>query len=690
MAEKGSKPVRWKKWLKVAAITTVTLSAIGGVMVGGGIYYLSKDLPSFSSLEGLKRYEPKQATRVFSDDGQIIGQFYTEKRVFVPLTEMPQEMFQAILAVEDARFYEHHGFDTRRIIIAFLKNIQGLKVKQGASTITQQLTRALFLTPEKTFTRKIKELLLARKIESVLTKDEILELYLNQIYFGEGAYGVQMAAKTYFGKEISEISLEEAAFLAGIPKAPNNYSPYRHPKEARGRQLVVLRRMRQEGYITGAQYAIAQEEGLVFKEKDLGENLAPYFNEYLRQYFVEQYGADLLYKGGLNVYTSLNTRMQEVAESALQKGLIALDQRQGYRAKLGLRNEGDPLVEGAVVVLDAETGGVKAMVGGYDFRRSEFNRAVQARRQPGSAFKPIIFGAAIKAGFTPASIVVDNPVIFRNQVGGKVWKPQNYGEKFYGPISIREALTHSRNLAAIDLLKQVGVGPTIDFARLLGIKSPLAHDLSLALGSSSVTLLELTSAYSVFANKGIRMPPSFFTSVEDPTGHVLEQTEMNAQQVVFEETAFVVTNMLENVIRSGTGRRANVLKQAVAGKTGTTNDFIDAWFIGYTPDLVVGVWVGFDDRRPLGDSESGGSAALPIWLDFMQTILPEVESKPFVAPENIVYAKIDPSTGLLSSDPENGAMEVFVKGTEPKEYRTDLPKPGRFFEWDEEEPAEAL
>ncbi len=690
MAEKGSKPARWKKWFKVIILTGVTLAVIGGAVIAGGIYYLSRDLPSFSSLEGLKRYEPNQATRVFSDDAQIIGQFYTEKRVYVPLTEIPQEMFQAILAVEDARFYEHHGFDFRRILIAFLKNLQGFKVKQGASTITQQLTRALFLTPEKTFTRKIKELLLARKIESVLSKDEILELYLNQIYFGEGAYGVQMAAKTYFGKEISEISLEEAAFLAGIPKAPNNYSPYRRPKEARKRQLVVLYRMRQEGYITEAQYEIAQEEGLVFKEKDLGENLAPHFNEYLRQYFVERYGADLLYKGGLNIHTFLNTRMQEVAERALQKGLMELDQRQGYRKKLGLRKEGDPLVEGAIVVLDVATGGVKALVGGYDFRRSEFNRVTQARRQPGSAFKPIIFGAAIKAGFTPASIVVDNPVIFRNQAGGKIWKPQNYGEKFYGPISIREALTNSRNLAAIDLLKQVGVGPTIDFARLLGIKSPLAHDLSLALGSSSVTLLELTSAYSVFANKGIRMPPSFFISVEDPTGHVLEQTEMNAQQVVFEETAFVVTSMLENVIRSGTGRRANVLKQAVAGKTGTTNDFVDAWFIGYTPDLVVGVWVGFDDRRPLGDSESGGSAALPIWLDFMQTILPEVESKPFVAPENVVYAKIDPATGLLSSDPERGVMEVFVKGTEPKEYLTDVPKPGRFFEWDEEEPAEAL
>ena len=663
----------------------LAIVVVTGSVVGGGVYYLWKDLPS---IDGLKRYEPNQATRVYADDGRVIGQFYTEKRVFVPLTSMPREMFQAILAVEDARFYEHRGFDVYRMIKASIKNLEGFKYKQGASTITQQVARALFLTPEKTFSRKLREIMLAIKIETVLSKDEILELYLNQIYFGEGAYGIQVAAKTYFGKEIGEISLEEAAFLAGLPKAPTQYSPYRRPKQARLRQQVVLKRMREEGYITEAQYKRARASGLVFKEKDLGQNLAPYFIEHLRQDFTRRYGADLIYKGGLNIYTPLNITMQESAEKALRKGLRDLDQRERYQKKSRSSEAGDdPVVEGAIVALDTATGGIKAMVGGYDFRRSEFNRATQARRQPGSAFKPIIFGEAIKQGFSPASIVMDNPLIFKNQATGTVWKPHNYGEKFHGPISLREAMTHSRNLATINLLQQVGVGNVIKFARQLGIKSPLVHDLSLALGTSGVSLLELTSAYSAFANHGVRTSPMFYLSTEDHAGHTLEEVEPEPEQVLFEETAFIITSMLEDVIRSGTGRRANVIERPIAGKTGTTNDFIDAWFIGYTPDLVVGVWIGFDDRRTLGESETGGSAALPVWLDFMQEILPDMPSRPFAVPDNIIYAKIDPVSGLLEPDPEKGKSEVFVRGTEPKKYRVDLPKPTDFFELDEEEEA---
>ena len=670
----------WKGWMRIALLTVLAITVLIGAVIAGGVYYLWKDLPS---IDGLTRYEPNQATRVYADDGRIIGQFYTEKRVFVPLNNMPQEMFQAILAVEDARFYEHKGFDPYRIVKAFIKNLEGFKYKQGASTITQQVARALFLTSEKTFSRKLKEIMLAVKIETILSKDQILELYLNQIYFGEGAYGIQVAAKTYFDKEVSEISLEEAAFLAGLPKAPSQYSPYRYPKRARTRQQVVLKRMRQEGFITENQYKRAHSSWIVFKEKNLGQNLAPYFVEHLRQYFTKRYGADLIYKGGLNIYTPLNVKMQEAAENALEKGLVAMDQREGYQKKRGSVNEGDPDVEGAVVVLDPMTGGIKAMVGGYDFNRSEFNRATQARRQPGSAFKPIIFGEAIRRGFSPSSIVMDNPLIFRNQADGTTWKPQNYGEKFHGPISLREAMTHSRNLATINLLQQVGVGNVIKFAQQLGIKSPLSHDLSLALGSSGVSLLELTSAYSAFANHGVRIPPVFFLSMENHAGHILEETESESEQVIFEETAFVLTNMLEDVIRTGTGQRANVIERPIAGKTGTTNDFVDAWFIGYTPNLVVGVWVGFDDRRSLGERESGGVAALPIWLDFMKEILPDMEPRSFIVPENVVYAKIDPATGLLEPDPEKGRSEIFIRGTEPKKYRVDAPTQDRFFELDE-------
>jgi len=680
MAKKTLNKALWKRWGGIALLVIFSLGVAVCGLAGGVLYYFSQDLPE---LNKLKHYEPSQATRVFSDDHRVIGQFYIEKRVFVPLAQMPTEMFQAILAVEDARFYEHKGFDLFRIFGAFLKNLKGLQVRQGASTITQQITRALFLTPEKTFARKVKEILLARKIESVLTKDQILELYLNQIYFGEGAYGVAIAARTYFGKEIKDVDLGEAAFIAGLPKGPSNYSPYEHLTAAINRQRVVLRRMREEGYITQTQYDRAYEQNLVFKGKSVGEeNIAPYYTEYLRQYLITRYGDDLVYKGGLSIDTPLNIEMQFAAESALQKGLEDLNTRQGYKKKSGY----GPPVEGAVIVLDPITGSVKAMVGGYDFRRSEFNRALQSRRQPGSAFKPIVFGTAIERGFTAASIVVDNPVIFENAGGGKIWKPENYSNKFYGPISLREALTYSRNLATINLLEQVGVSPVIEFATRLGIRSPLTHDLSLALGSSGVSLLELTSAYSVFANRGLRIRPTFFIDIKDHTQKILAQREIVPVQAISEETAFVVTNMLIDVIKRGTASKANFIDRPIAGKTGTTNDFIDAWFIGYTPNLVVGVWVGFDEKRALGDQESGGSAALPIWIDFMKEILPHIAPLPFPTPEKIIYARIDPSSGLLMkpSSEENGKMEVFVKGTEPKQFKVDVPRPSQFFKFDEE------
>jgi len=674
---------RWKRWGVIALLVSLSLGVAVLGLAGGVLYYFSQDLPELTKL---KHYEPSQATRVFSDDHKVIGQFYIEKRVFVPLADMPPEMFQAILAVEDARFYEHKGFDIVRIAGAFVRNVRGLQVRQGASTITQQITRALFLTPEKTFSRKIKEILLARRIESVLTKDQILELYLNQIYFGEGAYGVGIAAKTYFGKDVKDIHLGEAAYIAGLPKGPNNYSPYENLEAGIARQRVVLKRMREESYITQTQYDRTIREKLVFKEKSVGEdNIAPYYTEYLRQYLITRYGADLVYKGGMNIDTPLNIEMQMAAESALQKGLEDLTTRHGYKKKSG-QNEHGPPMEGAIIVLDPATGSVKAMVGGYDFRRSEFNRTLQSRRQPGSAFKPIIFGAALEKGFTPASIVIDNPVIFENAEGGKIWKPENYSNRFYGPVSLRDALTHSRNLATINLMEKIGVSPVLDFATRLGIRSPLTHDLTLALGSSGVSLIELTSAYAVFANHGLRIRPTFFTEIKDSAQKVLAKREIVPVQAISEETAFVVTSMLIDVIQRGTASKANFINRPVAGKTGTTNNFIDAWFIGYTPNLVVGVWVGFDQKQTsLGDGESGGSAALPIWIDFMKEILPRIPAVSFPTPANVVYANIDPSTGLLMPpSKDNGKMEVFIKGTEPKTFKIDSPRPNQFFKFDEE------
>lgn len=782
------------KWVFLS-LAFLLLLAIGGI--SGVVWYFSRDLPS---LESLGSYEPSQATRIYSDDNRLIGQFYIEKRVFVPLSKMPKELIQAILAVEDARFYEHRGFDYLRIIKAFITNVEKMKIRQGASTITQQLTRSLFLSSERTMKRKLKEILLARKMEMMLTKDEILEIYLNQIYLGHGAYGVQVAARTYFGKDVGDLNLAESSFLMGLPKAPNDYSPYRNPQKAKTRQGVVLKRMLEEGFINAEQYRKAYEQDLFFQKQAPEEDLALYFLEQVRQYLVAKYGDDAVYKGGLNVYTTLNIEMQRSAGRTLKNGLRELDKRQGYRGPIGkweetvqpakvatpalsvgdfsegrviqvsdregfalvqvgemtgkllmeemawaakrlkgsrlpddlqiiqkpkvsdilkvndlikvtvkkspadgLENGGatrgkggglalsleqEPIVEGALVAIDPATGGVKALVGGYDFKRSEFNRVSAARRQPGSAFKPIIYATAIERGLTPATMVLDNPVVYEDTELDKVWKPENYEEKFYGPISLREALTHSRNLATVRLLEQVGVRNVIEFAQRVGIQSPLTRDLSLALGSSGVTLMEMTSAYAVFANQGVRVPPTLIISVTDHNGQVLEHRELALQSVVSKETAYIVTNMMEDVIQRGTARRAKSMGWSLAGKTGTTNEFTDAWFIGFSPHLATGVWVGFDDNRSLGDREAGASAALPVWMGFMQESLPRFPSSPFTIPDNIVYAKINPRTGLLvPSGEEKGVVEIFAKGTEPKEYQVDTPTPTQFFKLDEEESA---
>ncbi len=769
---------RWLKWMLGLFVFLAMAAAIS---VGGVVYYFSRDLPS---LDMLGSYEPSQATRVYADDNRIIGQFFIEKRVFVPLSKMPKALVDAILAVEDSRFYEHKGFDLIRMVKAAFTNIEQMKIRQGASTITQQLTRSLFLTPERTMQRKFKEILLARKIEMMIKKDQILEIYLNQIYFGHGAYGVQVAARTYFGKDVGNLNLAEAAFLAGLPKAPNVYSPYYHAEKAKLRQQVVLRRMMEEEFITNQQYQKADKQGLAFQRLNPDADLALYFLEHVRLYLIARYGDDTVYKNGLNVYTTLNVDMQRTANLAVERGLRDLDKRQGYRGAAGKYDGGksggtpprlageevaigdildghvvsvgdrfalveagglkgkmiledmlwgakwtketsagegrthlaasdivkvndiirvkvqrlspdkerayfsleqEPLLEGAFIALSPSTGSIKAMVGGYDFKRSEFNRAIRARRQPGSAFKPIIYATAIERGLTPASVIVDNPVVYADESVDKAWKPENYEEKFYGPIRLREALAHSRNLATVRLLDQVGVGNVIAFARRVGIESPLTRDLSLALGSSGVSLLELTSAYGVFANQGALVPPTFITKITRRNGEILEQRHISSEPVVSKETAYVVTNMLEDVIQRGTGRKASSIGRPLAGKTGTTNEFTDAWFIGFSPHLAAGVWVGFDNNRPMGNKESGASAALPIWISFMQEALPRFSDVPFPVPENVVYAKIDPETGLLAR-PEGGGgvMEVFVKGTEPKEFKSEKLAPSDFLKLDSE------
>ncbi|MBI1821191.1 MAG: PBP1A family penicillin-binding protein [Nitrospirae bacterium] len=756
---------RWdKKKIALAILIFCAIFILSGV---GFIWDIVRDLPS---IEGLKTYEPSTSTRVYGENKALIGQFATERRILVPLVKIPKYLFQAIIAVEDSRFLEHGGFDYWRTLKAVLNDIKSLRLKEGGSTITQQLARSLFLSPEKHLKRKIKELILATKIESVLSKDEILELYLNQIYLGHGSYGVQAASKLYFGKDVSDLTLAESAFLAGLPKAPSEYSPFVNPEKAKQRQGVVLRRMVSAGFISEAQYQEAFKQNLVFQKLQKEDEVSPYFMEHIRQHLISKYGEEAVYRGGLIVNTSLNLEMQTFATEAIKSGLRAIDKRQGYRGaaghtdvvenvkprnafflqvnpfgkdeifdgvvidvtesfarvqakgiigkikledmawakkrlngkdlkndvqylekatakqilnkgdmiKLGLKKfdpgareysftlEQNPLVEGALVALDPATGGIKAMVGGYDFKRSEFNRALLAKRQPGSAFKPIIYATALEKGKSPSDIIIDSPVIYKDAELDKIWKPENYEGKFYGPISLREALAHSRNLATIKLLEEVGISPVIEFGQRVGISSPFQHDLSLALGTSSLGLLELSSAYSVFANQGTLNEPYSIESVTDQHGKVLETHENHPREVVSKEVSYMITNMLEDVIQKGTAVRARELGRHIAGKTGTTNDFGDAWFIGYTPKLVTGVWVGFDDRRSLGDREAAASVALPVWISFMKQAFNLIPDVPFSIPENIVYAKIDSGTGLLSDEnSENTTTEPFIKGFQP-------------------------
>jgi len=774
----GMAPRRRKRgWGRTLVLLVVVVIGLLGGSLAGALWYVYQDLPSLDSLE---KYQPSQVSRVYSDDRQVVGQYYIERRILAPLADIPPSLINAVIAVEDARFFEHPGLDVIGIFRAFWTNLRRGGKVEGASTITQQLARSLFLSPERTYGRKIKELMLAYQMELILSKEQILELYLNQIYFGQGAYGVGAAAQTYFGKELRELGIAESALLAGLPKSPNNYSPTRNPERAKRRQEHVLARMEEAGFLTTAQRQEAVSQALTFRHP-VSEQLAPHFIEYVRQQLVSKYGETMVYKGGLSIATTLNVDMQKTAERAVQKGLRELDKRQGWRGPIGQQNpvagadkpnmpaltlhEGDllqgvvtkvakdhvvvqvgstggklafddmawarrrlkgkepskdatvlqnvkallkpgdvievavkkldkegaqlrleqtPLVEGGLLAIDPRTGAIKAMVGGYDFSRSEYNRAVTAHRQPGSAFKPIIYATAVSEGLGPATPVVDAPVVYENEDPEKTWKPENYEKKFFGVISMREALIHSRNVATVRLLDKIGVKPVIEFAKTLGITSPLNHDLSLALGSSSMTLLELTSAYGVFANQGLKLDPYMITRVEDPSGQTMEQTLFEPHQVLTKETAYLVTSMLEDVVQRGTGQAAKFLERSIAGKTGTTNDYTDAWFIGYTPNLVVGVWVGFDDIRTLGDTESGAHAALPIWIDFMRDTLQNLPAEPFEIPDDIVFVRVDPETGLLAAGQgSQGTVEIFAKGTEPTEAAPVHLEPADFYKLDQ-------
>jgi penicillin-binding protein 1A len=733
--------------------------------VTGFVIQIKKQLPDLSIL---REYEPSLITRIYSSNGESLAYFCLEKRILVPYSSLPLHLIQAIISVEDANFYKHHGLEFEGIIRATLRNLKHRGFVEGGSTITQQLTRSLMLHSEKTIIRKFKEALLALELEKVYSKEKIIEMYLNQIYLGKGSYGVESAARTFFGKHVENLDLSESALLAGMPKAPNHYDPYRNPKRALERRNYVLKRMLVEGFIDLNIYEKTIKIPLNLNRVEPKTVQAPYLVEYVRRYLEERYGAPTLYRGGLKVYTTLDLEAQKNAEETLRWGIENLDKRQGFRPLteeeslqekttkdlkgilesfnetgelptdrflgeiievssaqafirledtyyIGILNmedalwtkvesldailhsgdkiyirilekikgpeEGPPIghyrvtlgqkpeVQGAFVAIDPKTGYIKAMVGGYDFSTSKYNRSVQARRQPGSAFKPFIYQTALKQGYTLADIFIDSPIIYQDESQNKDWKPANYYQKFFGPTTLREALEKSRNVITIKVLKKMGIEETIETARQMGISSPLAPDLSLALGSSGISLLELTSAYGIFASGGIKTKPVAILRVEGPEGQILEEYEPQRERVLDEQTAYLMTQALMGVVDHGTGWRAKTLGRPVAGKTGTTNNYVDAWFIGYTTDIVIGVWTGFDEYRSLGDMETGSRAAAPIWVRFMKKYFVDQPIQAFPIPSGINFIPIDRKTGLLATkDCPTIFVEAFKEGSEPKSF----------------------
>src|SRR5881409_1578601 len=650
-------PLWRRRWLRrvLIAVGAVSLLVLAAVAVAAlwAFTIFPRSLPSVTALETL---QPILGTKIYDDNDEPLTELHVERRIFVPIAHIPRALRDAVLATEDRRFYSHWGIDPIGVARAVIQNYRRGRLVEGGSTITQQLTKVLFLTPDKSLDRKLKEAVLALELERRYSKDRILEMYLNQVYFGQGSYGVEAAARTYFGKSVAELTVRESALIAGLPRAPSNYSPFDRPEAAKRRREVVLRRMVDFG-------TIKDEEAKRLAKTDLGlipperrRTTGQYFIDYVQQTLEAKYGPDLVLKGGLNVYTTLNPTMQLTAEQSLREGLKALQGRTG--SPQGRPGE---TPEGAVVTVEPQTGYVKAMVGGSDFFRSEFNRAVQAKRQPGSAFKPFIYIAALEAGFTPASQIEDSPVSFAVGKNGQVWKPENYDRKFRGATTLQQAIEESVNVVTVKLQERVGINRTVQVARRLGITSPLDINLSLALGTSDLSLLELTSAYGTLANQGVWMPPVTIRYVTDAQGKLLEEHVPEGREAVAPETAYVIAHMLRGVVERGTGQAAKVLGRPIAAKTGTTNDYSNAWFIGFTPRLATGVWVGYDRPRSLGRDETGSRVAVPIWTAYMGKILGDSPKEDFPVPERVVSLLVDEDPTGACARPVTMA---FIRGTE--------------------------
>jgi len=649
----------------------MTLGAAGLMAV---FHFGGRDLPSPTRLNTIA---PALKTRVYDREDRLIGEFYTQDRSLVRLEEIPRNLVNAFLAVEDRRFYTHWGIDLQGVGRATVRNVASGRIRQGASTITQQLARNLFLTFEQTAQRKLKEAVLALRIEQTYSKDEILEMYLNQIYFGDGAYGVSAASRRIFGKDVRDLDLTECALLAGLPRNPRNYSPRRHPERALQRRGVVLAAMEDFEVITPAQRKAADTDSLDVTTNPMSPTNAPYFMEMVRRYLETNYGSTAIYEDGLRVYTTLDLHLQQEAERALEEHLARIEsdfRRSSSRTSyLAAHDDGEDIppeyLQGAVLTVDAPTGGVLAVVGGRSFEESPFNRATQAKRQPGSAFKPFVFLAALERGFYPSSMMMDSPVVYEER-GQEPWSPRNYDEEFRGPVSLRYTLQKSLNVPTVKLQEEFGPEAVIELARAAGITSRIPPVRSIALGTAEVSLEEITYAYGVFANDGILVEPYFVARVEDRYGNLVEEFHPQRREAINTGVVAVLNDMLASVIDDGTGKgaRSAGFTLPAGGKTGTTDDYTDAWFVGFTPKVVTGVWVGYDIKKTIGRKMTGAAAALPIWSRVMIAATEGDDPLPLDIPESVLRIEVCPDTGLpAAANCPAGRIELFLPTHVPSE-----------------------
>jgi len=632
-----------KQYISFKIIAIAIFAAMISGTIIGGLIVLKLDLPEISQLDQTR---PPSITHIFSRNDQLFDEWYIEKREQLAYAEIPQLLIKAILTTEDRSFYAHNGVCVRGIMRAIFKDIIAGKYIEGASTITQQLAKTLFLSNEKKIARKLKEAILAFQLERRYTKNEILTRYLNQVYFGSGAYGIKSAAKIYFGKTINELSIAECALIAGLPKAPSWFSPLINLKKATERRNIVLKQMLDTGIITQTEFLLAHDSPIYLKPKDQPLNKPIFFLDTVKTALENQFGSEYIYQKGLNVQTTINIDLQCASEKAVERQLNIIENRNPNLIPHDL--------QAAVVVIQNKTGNILAMVGGRKQKESYYNRAIKAKRQPGSAIKPLIYAYAIEKDYTQASLILDAPVIYGE------WRPENYSKTYSGDITLRKALALSLNIPSVRLLDQLGLTPVLGFCKKMGIHVSNQQDFSFALGSSEVTLLELTSAYMVFPNQGIYIEPGVIRQVKDRRDRVLWVNLPQKRWVMSKTGAAVMCDMLKAVVTQGTAKKAQVLDFPVAGKTGTTDNFKDAWFIGFSADVCIGVWVGTDTNQTIGLRETGSRAALPIWIDIMKAVCKKYGKKSFEIPENTMYVSVDDNTGKKSQG-RHSTLMLFKK-----------------------------